>query len=193
MRAAAGRGARPGFGAGRAFKTYPSTGMLMHDNQPDAPRATDAGKWLAIVATVAITLLFSLVFFSLLRTGRHCAIQDIFHGDNDAAALKIFGVAFVYAGVALLLSRLNKRLGFYPVLGATAVLIGVAVVYGFPLAVVPAIALAIASLVMWKRRYHAVPINRWLAIGVSIPGALATLIAIAKLRIELFHWSLGAG
>lgn len=165
----------------------------MQDIQPDAPRATDAGKWLGIIATVAITLLFSIVFFSFLRTGQHCAIQDIFHGDRDAAALKIFSVAFVYAGVALLLSRINRRLGFYPVLGAIVVLIGVAVVYGFALAVVPAIALAIALFFMWKHRYHRAPINRWLAIGVLIPGALATALTIAKLWVELIYLGLIPG
>lgn len=141
------------------------------------------------MATLAITVLFSFVFFSFLRVGQHCAIQDIFHGDNEAAALKIFSVAFVYGGVALLLSRINRRLGFYPVLGASLVLIGVAVAYGFALALVPALVFAIASFLMWKGRYHSVPINRWLAIGVLIPGALMTLVIIAQLRIELIYWS----
>jgi hypothetical protein len=161
----------------------------MENTQIDVPRAAHAGKWLGIMATLAITILFSFVFFSFLRVGRHCAIQDIFHGDNDAAALKIFSVALVYGGVVLLLSRINRRLGFYPVLGAALVLIGVAVVYGFPLAAVPAIAFAIALFLMWKGRYHAVPINRWLAIGALIPGALVTLVIIAQIRIELIYWS----
>lgn len=161
----------------------------METIQADVPCAAHAGKRLSIMATLAITVLFSFVFFSFLRVGQHCAIQDIFHGDNDAAALKIFSVAFVYAGVALLLSRINKRLGFYPVLGATLVLIGVAVVYGFPLAAVPAIAFAIASFLMWKGRYHAVPINKWLAIGMLIPGVLMAVVIIANLRIELIYWS----
>ncbi|SDW62697.1 hypothetical protein [Lysobacter enzymogenes] len=163
----------------------------MENAQPDAAPAAHAGKWLALMATVAITLLFPSIFFGLLRVGQHCAIQDIFAGDDDAAALKIFSVTLIYSAVVLLLSRINKRLGFYPLLGAAVVLIAVAAVYAFALAVVPAVALAIVVFLMWQGRYHRAPINRWLAIGVLIPGVLAAVVIALKIRDELIYWSYG--
>jgi len=158
----------------------------MENAQPDAVPASYAGKRLGLMATVSIAVVFPWIFFAVLRVGQHCAIQDIFAGDHDAAALKIFGATFVYAGAALLLSRLNQRLGFYPVLGAIMVLIAVAAVYGFPLAVAPAVALAIALFLMWRGGgYHCAPIQRWLALALLVPGAFAALLIVLVVRREL--------
>jgi len=157
----------------------------MENARPDVVPVSYAGKRLGIMATVSIAVVFPWIFFAVLRVGQHCAIQDIFAGDHDAAALKIFGATFVYAGAALLLSRLNQRLGFYPVLGAIVVLIAVAAVYRFPLAVVPAAALAIALFLMWRGRYHCAPIQRWLAVALLVPGAFAALLIVLIVRREL--------
>ncbi|ALN56576.1 hypothetical protein GLE_1219 [Lysobacter enzymogenes] len=159
----------------------------MENAPPDAVSSSHAGKRLSILATLSIATIFPGLLFALLRVGRNCAIQDIFAGDNEAASLKLFSVTLIYAGAALALSRLNRRLGFYPVLGAVPVLIGVAAVYGFPLALVPAGLLAIVSFLMWKGRYHCAPIQKWLAIALLVPGAFAVLIIVLNIRMELLY------
>lgn len=145
----------------------------------------ESNQFLSFAVNIAILVAAGFIFSALLHVEPAGATIKLWlRGDTDAAIFRLLGISCVFVGGAFLMALVNRRLTFFALAAALFVLLGLTVYYGFAACLIPACALLIGVVLLYKRAFHLVPVPNYLAILLSLfVYGLALLLLIAP----LFH------